>query len=266
MIFTSVLQAASPVHWGHLLEMTHRHEFYKNNEVILKPQNSWQHLFTFNYLDREMNRLKDCVFYHVPGVEEGTLKVKALPEEQKCDDYLLKPGDQEWKRIKALQYNVTPKSVAIDISYHDFLSEKWQADFQKSFQKPKLQLNLSSAEYKSPKVILLAPIQNGKSESRPAVMSGNVLCHDINEDCEEKGPSTCDVCPEGWYEIPNGCSVGPKYCGRDQCGRKGQPACRRGMVWQKREEQKFDCRVDSSFVYCAKGLTVNCEGQKAFCR
>lgn len=265
ILSTLGVKAAQPIHWGYLIELSHQHEFYKKNEPIIKPKESWQNLFAFTYLDRDLKQLKDCVFYKVPGEGFGTLKIKTIYAFDKCDDYVLKPGDKEWPDIKALQFNTHENTVTFDISFKSYRSEKWLAKFQKAFTKPSPVMNLSSAEFKSPKTLLLAPHSSVIVASKPGLLKPDFQCHQISEYCEEVKPSVCDQCPEGWYEIPNGCFQGPKFCGHHLCGKKGKPACRRGMVWQ-RTESKFDCRIDSSFAYCEKGLTVQCEGQKAFCR
>lgn len=266
-LLSGYLEAAQPVYWGHLLELTNKHEFYPSDEVITKPRESWQNLFTFSYIDQDLKRLKDCVFYFVPGeTAPGALKIKTIAAHERCDDYLLLPGDSEVKNIKTLLFNVQPELVTFEIGHMDFRSERWEARFQHSFLRPAPAMGLSSAAYKSSKIVLLAPRRLLKEAESPIALRPGFECHKINDDCEEVTPPTCDQCPEGWYEIPNGCFQGPKYCGRQNCGTKGKPACRRGMVWQRKEMERFDCRTDSSFAFCAPGLSVQCEGMKAFCR
>lgn len=257
--------AAQPTHWTNLFEVSDRHEFYQNHESIVKPKDSWQTLFGLVYIDRDMQRIKDCVFFRVPGNENGVLKIKTVSALESCEEYLMKDGDREYVDVKALQFAVFENELKIDLSFADFRTEKWQAKFQSSFTKPKAQMSLSSAEYKSPKLILLAPLATNQKITKRPFPADKSLCHDINEDCEEKKPSSCNDCENGWYEIPNGCAQGPKFCGVLQCGKKDQPACRRGMKWQ-RKEVPSDCRIDSSYAYCSKGFTVHCEGKKAYCR
>lgn len=257
--------AAQPTHWANLFEVSDRHEFYENHESIVKPKDSWQTLFGLVYIDRNLQRIKDCVFFRVPGHENGILKIKTIPAQEKCDEHLLKDGDREFVDVKSLQFAVFEHELKIDMSFADFRTEKWMAKFQSSFNNPGPEMGLSSAEFKSPKLILLAPAVNSVQVTRKAFPPDNTLCHDINEDCEELKPSSCNDCQNGWYEIPNGCSQSPKFCGILQCGKKDQPACRRGLKWQ-RKEISADCRVDSSFAYCSKGLAVHCEGKRAFCR
>lgn len=257
--------AAQPTHWANLFEVSDKHEFYQNHESITKPKDSWQTLFGLVYIDRNMQRLKDCVFFRVPGLENGIVKTKTISALEKCDDYLLKAGDKEFPDVKSLQFAVFEKELKMHLSFADFRTEKWQANFQSSFTKPKASMGLSSAEFKSPKLILLAPTSTTHVVEKKSFPKDNSLCHDINEDCEEVKPSTCNDCSNGWYEIPNGCHQGPKYCGILQCGKKNQPACRRGVRWQ-RKEVPLECRMDSSFAYCSPGFNVQCDGKKAYCR
>jgi len=266
MVLTSLsVFAAEPAHWSHLLDISEQHEFYPSNEPIVKPTNSWQTLFGFNYIDQRFQRLKDCVFYKVPGVDAGELKIKTISSLEKCDSYLLKEGDAVVKNIKTFLFILVENKITFDMTFLDFKSEKWEAFFQKKHTRPGPAMHLSSAEFKSPKIIFLAAGKNLNQIKAGQFLAENSLCHDINEECQEMKPSTCDQCARGWYEIPNGCSSGPKYCGALSCGKKNGPACRRGMVWQKTEEA-FDCVTNSTFAYCAEGLTVFCEGKKAYCR
>lgn len=265
-LLTSILAfAEAPVHWAHILEVKDKHEFYKNHETIIKPQDSWQTLFSLVYVDRDLKRLKDCVFYRVPGKEPGALKIKTMSSGEKCDDQILNPGDVELRGVKTLQFSVYDRKINIDLSLENFKIQSWEATLQGAFVKPMAGMGMSSAEYKSPKTIYLAPKTGIKTNNEETFLKDKALCHDINETCQEVAKSECSRCAGGWYEIPNGCANGPKYCGTLNCGSKNQPACRRGMKWQRSEKDE-DCRMDSSFAYCSGGLKVTCEGQKAFCR
>lgn len=257
--------AGEPSHWSYILKIGDQHEFYKNHQLIDKPTDAWQLLFSLNYIDRNLQRLKDCVYYRVPGTEPGIIKVTTLSALSSCEEKLLSPGNLEIKDVKALQFNISDKDVEIDFSLADFTTRKWQAKIQTPMNKPEATLHLSSVAFKSPKIILLAPETGIEVKKTIPFLSEGSLCHNINDDCQESAPSKCSDCSGGWFEIPNGCPVGPRYCGTLNCGKKGLPACRKGMKWQRREEE-FDCRVNSSFAYCADGLSVVCDGKKALCR
>lgn len=266
MIFlTGFVKADAPHHWSLLSEVRDRHEFYADNEMIVKPKDSWQTLFSVVYTDIDLNQMKDCVFYRVPGADTGVLKIKTVTALDHCDKHMMSLGDKEWTSIRSLQFASTANALTLNMTFPQYRSEKWHLTIQNKFQKPKPKMHASSVDAKSARMIFLAPKKEGSVKATPSALKANTLCHDINEDCEEVKPSICSQCSEGWYEIPNGCNMGPKYCGRQECGLKNQPACRRGMEWQKTDEP-FECRVNSTFAYCTKGLEVHCEGKLAYCR
>jgi hypothetical protein len=259
--------------WGqkmqklHAIKVYERHEFYENKQEIKKPADSWQHLFSFDYIDNNLTLVKQCVFYKVPGVELGVLKLKNIVVGDSCDNYLLKAGDQEFRDIKSLDFSIIQNEAFIDFILVNMKLERWHLKNHNENINKIPTLNLSSTEFKSSKLILVSRSEIPKDiflESKK-LLPDQSLCHDISDDCSEKSKSNCSFCQSGWYEIPNGCDVGPKYCGYLECGGKNQPACRRGMKWQ-RHERRYDCRDDNSFAYCSKGFNVECEGAKAFCR
>lgn len=265
LFLTSLVHADAPYYWSHLTEIRDRHEFYADNVVIVKPKDSWQTLFSVVYTDIELQQMKDCVFYRVPGVEAGMLKIRTISASDSCDKHILQPGDKEWGDVRSLQFSSSSDKLLLSMSFPDYRSEKWNVLVQNQFKKPIPKMLSSSVDAKSSRIILLAPKKDLTRKIEATSLKNGQICHNINEDCEEVRPSTCHQCSEGWYEVPNGCLRGPKYCGRQACGKKNQPACRRGMVWQKKDEA-FECRMDSSFAYCAKGLQVHCAGKLAYCR
>lgn len=252
--------------WSNSVGVSERHEFYKNSEILTKPQNSWQTLFAIVYKNGNLKTLKDCVFYRVPGLEFGILKIKTIKENEKCETHLYKSGDQEWPNLKALQFSIQPKSLSISLTNQKFEVERWETPLFNLFKAPVPKLHISSAEYRSPKMIFLQPYK-GVMEVKPLrsqTPRSNGICHDISTDCKEKSPSVCSQCDKGWFEIPNGCAQSPKFCGVRACGLKNRPACPRGRSYQK-AAQEYDCRVDKSFAYCSKGLRVECQGNLAYC-
>lgn len=265
LLFSWSVWAEAPLHWANILEVNDRHEFYQNHEVIDKPADAWQTLFSLVYLDGELRKLKDCVYYRVPGKDEGVLKIKTMGFSEKCDDHILNQGDKEITGIKTLEFSVYDRNVTVNMNLSNFKTEIWESKVHGIFRKPIPEMSMSSVEFKSPKMIFLAPKTDIRVNGRESFLKDKTLCHDVNEDCQEVSKSVCNKCENGWYEVPNGCESGPKFCGPYVCGGKDQPACRRGMKWQKKDNP-FDCRTDASYAYCSGGLKVVCEGQKAFCR
>ncbi|HXH76463.1 MAG TPA: hypothetical protein VNJ08_15935 [Bacteriovoracaceae bacterium] len=260
----SLAWGSAPSHWSTLLEIRERHEFYQDNEVISKPKGAWQTLFAVIYPDRALKLHKDCVYYRVPGELPGVLKLKAAPLEKSCESFMDLPGDLEVINLKSLQFSFSNELI-MHFTFADYRSLKWTIPLMNQFKSETPAPFTSSAVYRAPKLTLLAPVRPVTEKKEVLKQTPNELCHSINDECEELQPSACHQCSDGWYEVPNGCQQGPKYCGSQSCGLKNQPACRRGMKHQ-RVRKKYECRIDSSFAYCAPGLTVQCEGSRAFCR
>jgi hypothetical protein len=252
-----------PIRWATTLEVRERHEFYRDNEVILKPKGTWQTLFAVIYPNEKMNLIKECAFYKVPAEKPGEFKIKQIDIEKSCELFVEERGDLEVKDLKALQFSLD-KSIVIHFTYVDFKTTKWEIPLVSQSKTNVPKILTSSAEYRSPEIILLASNSSDKKSHMKTLRDGE-LCHSIGDDCEELSSSECQLCASGWYEVPNGCSSGPKYCGLHMCGKKNQPACRRGFKYQ-RVDQKNECRKDPSFAYCSPGLTIQCEGARAYCR
>ncbi len=262
-LFVSLFaEAGSPRKWENAKGIVEKHEFYKNNEVIIKPQNSWQSLFALTFLDSNFNLSKDCVFFKVPGDEPGKLKIKTLPHDVECNSEILSPGESEFGELSDFSFSVEENSARLSFTRQG-KREIWNVTTVADWKKPQPALLLSSADYKSPAIIYLAP--GSATQEKPKGIKDGVLCHNIASDCQELSPSQCRNCDHGWQEIPNGCVTGPKVCGPSVCGGKDHPACRRGIVWQ-RSEQTFDCRSNTSFAWCSGKLSVVCDGDKAYCR
>lgn len=252
--------------WANAIKIVDKHEFYTNNEMITRPKDSWQILFAVLYKNANLKSFKDCLLYKVPGESLGHLKLKTIKEEEKCEDFLYLAGDQEWKNLKALQYSITDKFLSMSLTDEKFQIERWDVPLFNVFEHPVPKALMSSAEYRSASIIYLTPYK-GAGVTRPekvAAIPDKKLCHDIAEDCSVKSVSSCTQCSEGWFEIPNGCPDGPKYCGKLECGMKGAPACRRGMKYQK-IDKTYHCSEDDSFAYCMKGLTIQCQGNLPYC-
>lgn len=262
ILLSTLAFASTPPQWSGVLEIGEKHEFYQEGKAFEAPANSWQTLFSVSYVTRDLKKFKDCVFYRIPGVEAGKLKLKTTLPEVSCEKFILEPGDREIEGVKSLEYVSVKNGLNLTFSLPKYKLELWEIRLPVSGSKEPRSL-MSSAEFKSPKVLLLAPPSQVKEQSKPVFAQG--ICHKIDDNCQEISLSTCSECEEGWYEIPNGCPQGPKHCGRDRCGEKNQPACRRGMEYQ-RTPKKYECRIDPSFAYCKPGLVIQCEGALAYCR
>ena len=258
LIFCFNLFAQMPVEWMSAVRLDEKHEFYQDGEVIEKPKGSWQHLFTVIYSTIGLGIKKDCVFYKVPSDELGILKIKSLNMNEKCDEMLFKEGDYTIQALRQLKYSTMGK-VHLWFTKQKYKTEEWEFKLKASL-KPKPKFQESSASFKSGPFLFLA----NKVSQTDELLKDGTICHDIGDLCEELKPSLCHQCLNGWSELPNGCEIGPKVCGQQKCGEKNQPACRLGTSSLKPD--KRGCRLDPSFAYCRSGLTVECQGEKAFCR
>jgi hypothetical protein len=256
--------AEAPSHWSSAFIISEKHEFYAEDKIIEKPLDSWQILFALVFPDAQLNLQKDCVLFRVPGNDPGELKIKRLPEQVPCETVLFSPGDQEWKEVKDLQYSIRDHILRLSFTLPKLKSESWKVSFLNLNSHPRPEINMSSAEFKSPRAIMLAPGTLFKDIKQGFNLKEGDLCHEVSDDCVA-GSSRCLDCPAGWVEFPNGCAQGPKKCGSLECGGKNAPACRKGMRWQ-RDNRKFSCSEDRSFAYCSPGLKLECEGPMVICR
>lgn len=249
--------AASPSQWESVTEIRDRHEFYKNDEAIKKPAGAWEVLFSVVYPGSNLSSVKDCVIYRVPGDEPGVLKINTISILKLCEDVLYEKAEREIEGITSLQFS-TDKKINISYTAKDS-SANWRIQLPTRPGKPE---NLMSSEnFKGPGVVLLSSQPGGEE----IALKDQTPCHEISDACEELKPNICNQCSQGWYEAPNGCKIGPKFCGIQACGGMNQPACRRGMVYQRKQKIKYECVSDNSFAYCQPKLKVFCQSGQAFC-
>jgi hypothetical protein len=263
LLLSSLLRADYPPQWSAAYKVSQQHEFYAPNEIIAKPAGSWQLLFALTYWGQNVTPIKDCIFFKVPGEEPGVLKYKTTVADGNCEDYLQRPGDRQWEGIKALQFSIADEQINLSLTYSGFRQQRWRIQLDSRAGAAVPERLMSSAQFKVGRIIVLAH-HPGTLDAAAMGQDGEV-CHEVRDNCEVVAASTCSDCQHGWYEVPNGCPVGPKFCGAQSCGGKNQPACRRGMKWQ-RQKKIFDCRQDQSFAYCSSGFNLQCEGAHAYCR
>ncbi len=93
-----------------------------------------------------------------------------------------------------------------------------------------------------------------------------IKCHELNESCEIVQHFRCDQCRYGWFETVGGKCTGikDKFCGRNHCGSKGQPACPRGQNYNQFDFH-VNCSNDSTTGFCEKGLKTICDDNVLIC-
>jgi hypothetical protein len=252
--------------WGQAYQIQDKHEYYKPFEVLKKPQESWQILFSVKVLSENLTPLKDCVYYYVSNTE-GVLKVKTIEGREKCADYLFQQGDFELKNLRSLQYSVE-NGISLIVTYKDFSFDKWEIKLTGRPKKIVPKLLTSSSHFKiGSSYILLSKDVLPADRVKKNQVKQTGICHHINENCQELTISQCSLCEKGWYEVPNGCPRGPKYCGIDFCGLKGKHACIKGKIALRQKKLvKLNCEENLKYFYCSKGALLQCEGSVAVCR
>ena len=262
ILFCQVSFAAAPDQWTGALEIVDRHEFYKDDEPIEKPKGSWETLFSVKYAARNLRLIKDCVFYHVPGIDKAELRIKTVTASVACDIRAAGIKENSWKDLEAVTFSANPSEAKLHLRYSKTKTETWSVEIPKQRAVVEPKLLESSSDFKTSSILFLAKTRD---DSPVESLKDGEACFKVSELCEPLASSQCHLCSNGWYEIPTGCKSGPKFCGSIDCGSKNQPACLRGKRYQRRAAQ-YECRRDSSFAYCQKGLTIQCEGNLAYCR
>ncbi|GEM_PF-1204813 len=252
--------------WGvHSIVDLHKH--YKLNEPILEPADSVQALMGLVYYGESFKIYKDCLGYEVPvNGDVGKIFVVTTSVKETCESVIMsEKRDGEFK-AKSLSFNLNSHTLGVMFSDEKFRSKEI------FFNLPNLDRQKAESYY-ARSVIILAPDKEGIKQPHPIGKisdSWNTKklknCQTADEECN-LGTFNCNDCRFGYFEVQNGClNGGPKYCGIDQCGEKGFPACARGQLYQTGSAQKkMDCRVDPSFVFCKKGLRIRCQGSLAIC-
>ncbi len=88
-----------------------------------------------------------------------------------------------------------------------------------------------------------------------------VICHDVDENCQNISNFECHKCKYGWFETVRGqCPQGgPKFCGINHCGERNQVACPVGLKVIKDNQACFN---GSKAGYCGPGLNTVCDENK----
>ena len=89
-----------------------------------------------------------------------------------------------------------------------------------------------------------------------------IRCETWSKSCRKKEPSFCQNCRWGWYEVVGGkCDkFHDKFCGQDNCGTIGWPACPKGFDQERVSYLKGHCQRSKEGAFCQKGLEKVCDG------
>ncbi|WP_412472003.1 hypothetical protein [Halobacteriovorax sp. RT-1-4] len=221
-------------------------ELYQGSKGVYEPKNTWLLLFTFNDY---------CYFYKTPFNKSlGEYRVTKRSS-GKCsfnDDAILsKEGISDFKmnlhvqdKIK-LNLIIDGESVNYPLLNHTV---------SKKFSPFNNQLKKSYFDN--------VFVNGGLDYLKSKTLKSGTLCHGVNIECKDVVKYKCDLCEEGSYEVVdfNCAQGGSKFCGKDKCGTKNQPACPRGY---KVLDTKFPslCFNGSPAGFCFPGLSTFCNDE-----
>jgi hypothetical protein len=250
--------------WRTVMSVQEQHPGYQSGDVLKKPAGTWQLLFSILRAGRAIDGLaKDCVWIYVPLKDDGVLKVITVHPTESCENKWENYGWIEEKDLHAIQFVLQSTSAQFWLTDITGRVHTWKADFLNTVKKAEFKLFESSVEKrKIPGVFFFSP------NTLIDIKQGSQLIGKMEDEypqsvCSYKDGS-CLRCRFGVYRVKAGDET-TYYCGIDRCGEKNQPACERGVTWQ-RLRQTFTCRGDNSHVYCLPGLKVECVGEQAICR
>jgi len=250
--------------WRTVMSVQEQHSGYQSGDVLKKPAGTWQLLLSVLRAGRAIDGLaKDCVWVFIPNQDDGIFKITTVRPTESCVDKWESYGWIEEKNLRAIQFVLQSTTAQFWLTDKSGRVHTWKTEFLNTVKFADYKLFDSSVEKrKVPGVFFFSP------DSPIDIKHGSELIGKIEDEypqspCSYKDGS-CLRCRFGVYRVKAGDETN-YYCGIDRCGEKNQPACERGVTWQ-RLRQTFTCRGDNSHVYCLPGLKVECVGEQAICR
>ncbi|HLT22357.1 MAG TPA: hypothetical protein VKZ84_02900 [Bacteriovoracaceae bacterium] len=230
------------------------HEFYRDNELITRPEDAWQVIASFSTVNSDLSLSKICFKYKPSKEPEGVFRVESMPLDEDCS----KGGKKIYEQgsLYGIQFQREP-DFKITFSHKDYSNNSWT--IKTLVKKENLEL-LDTPDKSWGESVLFT---NDDVGSKPLLADGT-LCLKVRDDCTVEGESICHQCANGSLEAPNGCLTGPRYCSSFECGTKGNPACRRGVKFLK--QRVLDCRRDNSFAFCGEDSIPMCQGAEVWCQ
>ena len=250
--------------WLTVSSIVERHSGYEDGDTLSRPAGTWQLLYGVLRTSHPPNGLaKDCLWVRVPTAVDGELRVVEVPPQESCEGSWGKPAAIEMKNLKALQSRQEGNEAQLWLTQASGRVLSWKVRFLNAVQSSEPQLHDSSVPRRThPGVFFFEP----ESELKPSAASelvGELADRYPQHPCKFDDGS-CQRCRFGVYAVPEG-EKKIFFCGVERCGEKHQPACARGTRWQ-RTRDPFSCRSDDSYLFCAVGLRVECEGERGICR
>lgn len=246
--------------WFTVSEVVERHEGYQNNDVIKKPEGTWQLLYAVIRTEEAPAGLsKDCLWVKVPAHDDGELRIVAVHPGKACAGTWENPATIVMSGLKAIQSSQEGSEAKLWLTLANGRVLNWKVRFINKINERTPVLYDSSARARSyPGAFFFAP-NSEITGAKARDLVGDITDEYPTNPCSFKDGS-CQKCRWGVYQVAS-----DYFCGIDRCGEKNQPACRRGKTWQ-RTRNEFSCRTDDSHIFCGPGLRVECEGERAICR
>lgn len=224
--------------WATAVDFVDRHPSLLSGARIAAPAGTWQTLFGVLLPGRSVDKFhRHCVHLRVPTKRDGILRVTLVGAEEDCVGNW--EGNKVWEATGIDDVRASLEGGQAQLSWSDPAVRQVRARTQA----------VAGAFLFSP-------------ESDPAVPAPSGELWEDGRECSLPEGS-CRRCRNGFARV-----VGESMsyrCGIDRCGEAGQPACPRGVRWQK-SRGPFSCRGNHEHVFCARGLRVECQGAEAHCR
>jgi len=225
---------------------------YINKGPIKSPLNTWVEILSF-----KKDRKKNCLYYKTPYSDKrGILKLTKVVK-GKCDPFI--EGVTFTKKIESLNFNFLTGSHVEQSNVLELLVSEGK-EIQK-IQIPLLNYQTKKRYKRFDNQLpnsFIDDVAFGALPGKKKLENGKI-CHGVNRDCSNVVAYKCEQCEEGIVEVvdyncPQG---GSKYCARNKCGQKNEPACPRGykVLDSKLASLCFD---GSPAGFCEPGLKVFC--------
>lgn len=238
-LWASLAAAQTPFdQWFTAVEVVDRHPSLLTGTRIGAPASTWQTLLGVVLPGQSAHAFhRHCLHLRVPTKGDGILRVTLAGPEQGCAGAW--EGTRVWEATGVDDVRVTVEGMEVRLWWSDPTTRQFRIRGQAV-----------------PGVFLFSP------NSDPAPMPAPSALWPDGHACDLAG-GTCRHCQNGFLRL-----IGEEdvyRCGIDRCGEAGQPACPRGVRWQK-GRGPFGCRGNDGHVFCAKDLRIECQGTVAYCR
>lgn len=221
-------------------------ELYQGSKGVYEPKNTWLLLFTFN---------KYCYFYKTPfnkSLGESRITKRQAGKCSFSDDAIYsKEGIKDFKMNLHVQEKIK-LSLIIDGESFNYPLINYSVSRKFTPFNNQLKKSFFGNVY----------VNGGLDYLKTKTLKSGTLCHGVNIECKDVVKYKCDLCEKGSYEVVdfNCAQGGSKYCGKDKCGTKNQPACPRGYKVLDTKLPSL-CFNGSPAGFCSPGLSTFCNDE-----